>query len=888
MRSPRDWLGFVIRRVDRRRLDREMDEEMRLHLELHAESLVRQGVDPADAARRARLAFGGVENFRDAGRDARAFSWIHDLAADLRYGMRALRRAPGFALVAIASLALGIGANTTIFGLLYGVLLQPLPVPRANDLAALAFDTKSEPFTSILHQQFLALRRTSDIPDFESSHTTDAVLAEQGDVHEFAPIDLVDGGYFPLLGIRPIAGRVIVPDDDSTQAQVVMLSEAVWERFFARDPAVIGRTLTLGGRPFAVIGVLPRTYRGVRFNGRFAMAVPHSLSPTLGVPSDRDYVEMITRLPSGAARQAIASRIDATLHRCCINSDELPPETRVSLVDASRGIPFGKNDFRDDYRLVLWLLMGGVVLVLLIACSNVGNLLLARGAARQREFAVRLSIGASRGRVVRQLLAECALLAAGGAVAGLALAQWATTRLVGALPPGFESESSLVEFHAKPAILAFTVAVSVVCVLAFGLGPAMHATRTDLASSLKERVAVRGGRRRLGAAVDRLLVVGQVALALVLVSGAGLLVATLRNLRRVDPGFASEHLVMAAIETRGTSYERGGIVPIHGEILDRVRGVPGVLAAGMATRVPAFGGRNVSYHYAIVGESGTQPTQLSLTVATPGYFGATQTRIVAGRDFDPGDTQANERVAIVNEAFAKRHFDGRPRIGATVRIDGLNGGETVSIVGIIRDIRFGDRRTPAEPMIYIPAAQAGNWPFLLLAVRTTVDPRTVTRSIERALGSYVTSLRVGRWETMDDAYDEVILRERLAASLASACAALALVLAMVGVSGLLGFSVARRTREIGVRMALGAKRANVVWLVLRGALLMVCVGVLIGGPMAVGIGHTLGALLYGIAPTNVLVIAGAAISLILAGVCASAVPAWRASRVDPVIALRAD
>jgi predicted permease len=550
-------------------------------------------------------------------------------------------------------------------------------------------------------------------------------------------------------------------------------------------------------------------------------------------------------------------------------------------------VPFGKNDFRDDYRLVLWSLMGAVLLVLLIACSNVGNLLLARGAARERELAVRLSLGASRPRIVRQLLAESALLAALGAALGIALAAWGTTLLIQKLPTGVGDATGLVEFHPKGAILWFTLGVGVLSVLAFGLGPALRATRGDLISPLRERAS--GGRSSTTRVVDRLLVVGQVAVTLVLVCGAGLLVATVHNLRSIDPGFASNNLVAVSVETRGTQYERGGIVPIHQDLLDRVRVVPGVRSAAMSTRVPAIGGRNASFNYHVVGRSTGDSAEVWLTVITPGYFATTGTRLLGGRDFSSGDTPAGQRVAIVNAAFVRRHFaSGDSPIGAQVQLDGLNGGETVTLVGVAQDMRQGDRRSPQAPSIYVPAVQAGNWPFFLVVMRTAGEPHAVAASVLRALGPYARTLHLTGAQTMDEAYDEVVLRERLAASLASTSALLALGLAMVGLSGLIGFAVVRRTREIGVRMALGARRSGIVWMVLRGALATVGFGVAIGGPLAVAGGHVLSSLLYGVGATDLATIVGAMLGLAMTGILASALPAWRASRVDPVISLRAD
>ena len=880
------WLRRLAARVDPRARDPEMDEEMALHIELHAASLERGGLSRADALRQARIDFGGVQRYREEARATHPFSWLSDLIGDVRYGARALKRSPGFALTAILSLGLGIGANTAVFGLLYGVLMQPLPIPRAGELTVVAIVGKNDGYTSLLRTTFNQLRAIPGAPRFQSYHEDDHTLIETDGFRSYVHASLVDGGLFPMLGARPFLGRVITPADDSAAAPVALIGEALWERAFARSPDILGRRVMLKSRPFTIVGVMPRSYRGTSFNGSFTVAVPASTAPLFNIDERRDYVTVLARLDDPRLRESLAPTLDVLWRRCCASPASVKADEHVALVDASRGVPFGKNDFRDDYRLVLWSLMGAVLLVLLIACSNVGNLLLARGAARERELAVRLSLGASRARIVRQLLAESALLAALGAVVGIALAAWGTTVLIDKLPTGVGDATGLVEFHARPVILWFTLGVGVVSVLAFGLGPALRATRGDLISPLRERASGRSSAARM---VDRLLVVGQVAVTLVLVCGAGLLVATVHNLRGIDPGFASNNLVAVSVETRGTQYERAGIVPIHQDILDRVRVVPGVRSAAMSTRVPAIGGRNVTFNYHVIGRATGDSAELSLTVVTPGYFSTTGTRLLAGRDFSSGDTPTSGRVAVVNAAFVRRHFaDAESPVGAQVQLDGLNGGETVTIVGVAQDMRQGDRRTPQPPSIYVPAVQAGNWPFFLVVMRTAGEPHAVAASVLRALGPYASTLQVTGAQTMDEAYDEVLLRERLAASLAATSALLALSLAMVGLSGLIGFAVVRRTREIGVRMALGAKRSGIVWMVLRGALATVALGVLVGGPLAVGGGHVLSSLLYGVGATDLTTILGATLGLAMTGVLASAFPAWRASRVDPVISLRAD
>ena len=448
---------------------------------------------------------------------------------------------------------------------------------------------------------------------------------------------------------------------------------------------------------------------------------------------------------------------------------------------------------------------------------------------------------------------ESALLTALGAAVGLLLAAWGTAALVAALPAGFESTGAMLHFRVSSSMLAFTTAVCALCVMTCGLGPALRATRGDLASWLAERAGSPGS-RHVGA--GRVLVVAQVAFTLLLVTGATLCVATLRNLRAVDPGFASDHLVMMSVETRGTALERGGIVPIHGDILERASRVPGVRAVGMATRVPSYGGRTVTVDVRVTGLSGA-PREIELTAMTPGYLRTAGTRLLAGRDVATTDVATSEHVAVVNEAFARDLLGGASPLGRTAHLDGPDSG-TVTIVGVAQDVRFGDRRTRQDPMLYVPVTQSGDWPFLVLAARTRGEPHQVVAALRDAVRAAAPLARASRWQTMDEAFDEALLRERLVASLGAGFAALALALATVGLAGVVGYGVARRVREIGVRMALGAHRTGIVWLVLRESLSMVALGVALAAPLALVVGRAMGALLFGVAPADLRVLLGAA------------------------------
>ena len=861
----------------------ELDEELHYHLDRETERNVARGMNARDARDAARRTLGNLTTHAENAHAAYGWIWLEQLAQDAGYGWRALRRSRVFTAVAALSLALGIGANTMIFGVTYSVLFEPLPLPHPEQLVALQRVTSDETDRSFTYAEIEAVRQSPGIVGITAARDMDNSPVLVSGRRTFVTVDVVDGSYFGTLALRPLRGRVIDDADVAANAAVAVVSQAFAERSFGSAEQALGQVVRVYDVPVSIIGVAPAAFRGLQYPGWFTIAVPVTLTPSFGLP---DYVrrstpsfDAVARVAPGKTIRQAEGALDATFQRCCPHAQS----ESLTTLTMRGGISGGKDDARRQYAPLLYILMAGAGVVLLIACANVGNLLLARAAAREREIAVRMSLGASRGRVVRQLITESLLLGLLGGIVAVPFAAWGTLGVERMIPANMSVYADIVRWHFKPVLLAFTVAVSVASVTLFGLVPALRATGTNVTAALKSggRGTVGVGRRLL----DRGIVVAQLALALLLVSAASLLVSTLRNIARVDGGFSGSGVTLVSVETRGTPYERGGIVPLHAEILRHVRAVPGVARAGMATVMPIAGGRNspvaLDANGAVVWRS------VVLAATTPEYLASVGIALVAGRDFTERDEASSERVAIISEAVAKRAFPGRSAMGEAIRIRG-DSVHTLRVVGVARDTKMFGLRGDRVPVIYAPVTQTGSWPFLGIAVRIPDGEESLTRRITDAIEVAAPGVRVRRVSTMRRDIHESMFTERLTASIASLFGGLALLLAAIGIYGVIAFSVARRTNELGVRMALGAQRADVLALVLRSSLALVAFAVVVGGPLAFMAGQALRAQLYGVSAHDPILLLLALGVLVLAALVATAVPARRATRIDPLVALRAE
>ena len=876
----RHRLRPLLRRGD---FDRDMDEEFRHHQELSTQEF------PG-----AQSHFGSHAYYQEETRRMTPLGWIDPLRQDLKYALRNLLRTPGFTAVAVLSLAIGIGANSAIFSLIYSILLRPLPVSHPERLVLVQHSGPDFPNDQFSYNEYRALRQSPGFTTVTAWGGADHLPTVAGAIHSTLTVDAVDGNYFSTLGLEAEQGRLITSQDESGRAPVIVISDALWAEWFNRAPGAIGSTVTMRGNAFTVIGVTPKSFQGLEDGGQFSGAIPlGTLGQVGGTPvedggADSAAIEILGRVPNRAALAGVTKMLDATYRSCCAKGGE--QAGGVQLTAITHGIPLWKFDVRALFGPLLVELLGAAGVVLLAACANLGTLLLARASARERELAVRLSLGASRRRLAGQMFVESALLAGLGAGAGLLLANWALRLIAHRLPDPVVDRAGGLALTGE--VLGFTAAVAVVAVVLFGAVPAWRASRTNLIGPLNE-----GGRsftgRRAGW-LDRSIVVAQVALALVLVNGAGLLVATLRSLRNVDAGFSTDHQLSVELDSRGTPYESGGLAQFANGLMARAARVPGVRSAALSEATPIFGGRRLGQTIAVEGYTPKpdENMQCWFDPVSPGFFTTMGIGLRGGRDFTDADRGAGG-VAIVNEAFVHQYLRDRNPLGATIR--SVVGADTLlmQIVGVVGDARYSDLRAPAPPMAYIPLAQFERIPVLgrvvvlTLSVRTVGDDRAMATSLRNAVFTEAPATQAYGPETIEASVDASLNRETLTAEIATLFGVVALILAAIGLYGVVSYRVTQRTREIGVRMALGAAAPDVVWLVFRQALALVAIGILVGVPLTLATGKAIAAELYGLGH-NPFYVLGAGVLLVGVAVAASALPARRAAAVDPLIALRAD
>ena len=873
----------------RRAADAEMDEELRFHLERQAAKYRERGLSPEAAARRARLDFGGAEQVREECRDARGLGWLESLGQDLRYAVRTLRQSPVFAAVAVLSLALGIGANTAIFSVLDALLLKPLPVRDAERLVALGQDDSDYTSTYALWQQ---IRLHQDVFSETFAYaTTEFDLApggERQDVHGL----YVSGNYFSALGIAARVGRTFVPADDRRGGPpVAVLSYDFWQRRYSGDPAAVGRLLRVEGRPFQIIGVAARGFFGMEVGERFDVAIPVTaefpMHPGRAWQEEQDnwWLTVAGRLKPGvdvARATARLNRLAPALYRVAVPDDRHDAgRPYFVLHPAGKGI----SELRGRYGQSLVLLMGMVGMVLLIACANLANLLLARAGARSREVAVRLALGAGRGRLVRQFLTESLLLSLAGAALGVLLAQFASRLLVAWISSS--RETRFLDLSPDGRLLAFTGALAIGTGLVFGLAPALRATRLAPQMALKE--GARGlteSRRRLG--LGRALVTVQVALSLVLLIGAGLFVRSLRLLLAQDLGFRRDHILLVTPDLRGPADAPERQTAVLAELLGRLRQLPGVRAAARSEVTPIGGGTWQWDVQVDTAGQGPRGVHCYFNLVSPGFFRTMGTRLVAGRDFDSGDSGSGPLVALVNETAARRLYPGANPVGETYGDKAFSHAEVrVQVVGVVEDAKYRTLRDQPPPTIYLPMTQnpapfAGNGTYELRFGGPLADLVARVKEAVRAADPRIAL----DFRLLSTQIDDSLLQERLVARLASFFGVLALVLASIGLYGVVAYGATRRRTEIGIRMALGATRGGVVWLVLRETAALLLVGILLGLGGALAGAGLVRRMLFGLTPGDPATVAGAIGLLLVVAAAAGYFPARQAAHADPLAALR--
>lgn len=833
---------------------------------------------------------------------------------DLRYSIRVLIKNPAFTAMAVLSLALGIGANAAIFSLLDAVLLKTLPVKQPERLVFLETGEPSlKRSTNISYRAYERLRTQNHLlADSCFFAFATRINASFNGAPEVIEGQLVSGSFFSTLGIDPALGRTFTNADDSENAnqQVAVISHGYWRRRFGSSPLIVGQELIINNRPFTVVGVTPPEFFGAIVGSAPDVFLP-STSGQLILPrrtrvSSGALPFVLARLQDGVNEEQARASLSLVLQQAALEEagSELTQERQQAVQQQSlRLLPAaqGFNSLRQEFSTPLRLLMVVVGLVLLIACANVANLLLARAAAREKEIALRLALGASRWRIVKQLLSESLLLALLGGGLGLLLASWSSSLLLSILSSGQNTVIAgaplSISVPLDLRILGFTAIVSLLAAILFGLAPSWRATRLDLSPSLKDG-RTSGGSRGFG--WGRALVVAQVAVSLTLLVGAGLFIRSLGKLRSVDLGFQRERVLVFSVDPQLINYRREQIGPLYKQMLERIGSVPGVTSASLS-RQGLLSGSGTQGSITVPGftppprenqlvRSGGQ-VELDvpfLSQVGPHFFRTLGMTIVRGRDIEPQDNETSPKVAVVNEAFARYYFGSQDPLGRQFDRGEENGGK-VEIVGVVKDAKSSSVKEQTPRTFYVPFLQdPGSWRETTFQVRTAGDPLAVVAAIRSEVQAIEPNLPVFRVKTLEQQVDETLGQERLVTTLASLFGVLALLLACAGLYGVLSYSVSRRTREIGIRMALGANRRDVLRFFIGQGMVLVLLGLGFGLAAAFALTRFTSSLLFGISNTDLMTFSVVALGLAMVGLVACYVPARRATKVDPQIALRSE
>ena len=883
--------------------DDELRDELKAHLDMAIQDRVERGEDPRTAAAAARRELGNLSQIQEATRDVWGRRWIEQAAQDVRYALRTFRRNPGFALVAILSLTLGIGANTALFQVVNAVRLQALPVSDPSTLVEVRlvdedgqrgnFPTWHAALTYPIWQA-IAARQQAFSGLFAWSGTT-FNLTDGGEARTARGL-WVTGDLFAVLGIRPAAGRLLAADDDRPGCTPrAVLSHAFWQRAYGGSPAAIGQTLTLGSRAVEIVGVAPASFHGLDVGRTFDVAVPVCAEPALssdGVGQLSSgtswWLSVFGRLkPGWSADRASAhlAAISPELFKATLPATypSVSVAKYLAFTLTARPAGSGLSELREAYTSPLWMLLAIAALVLLIACANLANLLLARATARQREIAVRLGMGASRGRVIRQLLTESLLLAAIGGVSAALLAGALSRAFVSLLDA--DGTSTALGLEADWRVLTFTTGLSLLTCLLFGLAPAMNATRVSASSVM--RATARGatsGRDAVG--LRRGLVVAQVALSVVLLFGSLLFAKSLRNLVTMDPGFTPDGVVTAGIDFRRLDLPAERRAAFKRELLDRVRALPGVQGAATTRIVPVSGNGWGNTVWPEGNPSAAFGTRLN--AVGPGFFATLGTPLVAGRDFADTDTRQSAGVAVVDETFAARMGrDARSVVGSrfTREATPSSPSHSVEIVGVVKNAKYADLKEGVLPVAFLADTQREPDSFMRVLMRSSLPPAAVTAAMTRALAGVDPRIGVSYGVLAAD-IRKTVVRERLLATLSGGFGILAAILTLVGLYGLIAYTVTRRTSEIGVRMALGAGRAAIARLILRETGMLLAIGAVLGTVLAIAGGRAASTLLFGVRPYDPALLFLALAALAGIALIASYAPARRATRIDPGLALK--
>jgi predicted permease len=907
------WTRFFHRR---RRMMEALDEDIRDFIACETQDNIDRGMAPEDARYAALRKFGNVARVREETWEVWSMVWIEQLWQDVRFGVRMLAKSPGFTVVAIITLALGIGANTAIFSLANAVLLRNLPVadPRGlvlfadtpSDGMSMSPDLPSGAQTLFSYPFYREVRdhsnRFQGICAFQTAADTLTVRLSRlgaGGATEVANGRLVSGNFFSVLGVGTVLGRALAPADDQPAAPpVAVASYGYWQDKLGADPAVVGRAVDIDGVPMTIVGVAPRGFHGVKIEpdltdfwiplslrGRLSLTVMPQATSLLTDPNIY-WLNMLGRLKPGVSLAAARAEVDGEMRQHLTGrfGAKLTEAERqqiqhvyVPLAPGGRGLSFLRHQFSEPLHILLAI----VALVLLIACANVANLMLARVTVRQREMATRVALGGPRGRLVRQVLTESLLLATVGGAAGASLA-FATVRVLTAKVAVTTPLNVTPDLY----VLAFTIGIALLTVLLAGLIPALRSAHVELVPALKaERVVGAGQRTRLGLGGN--LVVLEIAASLVLLVGAGLLTHSLVALEKQNLGFKPEHVLLVHIDPSLAGYKPNDLTNLYHTVLERVGALPGVRAAGIGTTSPLSGSWS-GFQVAVEGEPPLPDGEAVGVIAVgPGYFDVEGIDIVAGRAISARDT-AKPAAVVVNQAFVRKYVPAGPAVGRRLSPGTSFEAPGMEIVGVAADVRYTSARAAAVPMVFLSAFQLRSVMTSVneIEIRTAGDPTLITGAVRQALHAIDPNLPIIEVMTLTEQVHGSLEQERVLSGLAGFFGILGLVLACVGLYGIMAYNVARRTREIGIRMAMGAQRGEVLRMVIRHGLRLTLVGVAMGVAGALAVTRLLANLLYGVQPYDPLTFVVVSLLLVAVALAACYVPARRATKVDPMVALR--
>ena len=882
-------LRFLLDRLLRRHaLDREMDEEIRSHLAERAAHLQSEGVPPAEAARRARLEFGGVENYKEQCRDSRHFHLLHAFFQDLRFAGRMFRRTPGVFLLALLCLTVGIGANAAVWSWIEGILLRPFPaVAHQERMMALAGTYRGAAggvgnSIGISWPDFLELRKGCTLFD---AFIADRIVGTNlgiGNRAQRATGSVVSANYFDALGVHPILGRGFEPGEEAGRNAhpVTVISFQLWKQRFHSDPAIIGRSQLLNGVRHTIVGVAPPGFFGTFVGWPIQFWVPAAMQETFDPPyklEDRRarWIEGFVLLKPGITPQQAQAEISAVAGRL---------QQAYPLENRARGVklfPLWRTPFNAAGLLLptLGIALAVVVFVLLIACANVSNLLLARGLARRHEMTVRLAVGAKRLRLLRQLLTESLLLASLALAGGLLFAYGCRNLLVSLLPARGSLTMNL-PGHIDWRVLALSAALCLLSTALFGVVPAVQASQVDLSVALKEESGsvVGGGRRTF---LRSALVLVQLALSFVLLVGTALLLRSLLSMQSMSPGF-SERVLTTYVDMAAAGYDEPRSKSFEDQLVDRLLSVPGVRSAAFA-RIMPFGYRG--YSSAPIAVEGytppsDEPPTLSYNEVGPGYLAVMGIPLRSGREFTRTDNETARPVAIVNQSMAAQYWPGRDAVGSRLQVKG----RWLTVVGVAQDSKYRSLTEPPAPFFYVPIRQSVSGQ--VLHISTSLPPRDMALTLAHQIHSLDENLALGEVATMGEEVARTMAPQRIALMMLGLFGLLALLLAGIGLYGIMSYKVSQSTRELGLRMALGASPADLLRLVVAHGLGLTALGMVVGVVVALASSRLLGYLLYRVSPRDPLAFASALTVMLAAALAACFVPAWRAARIDPARALR--